>query len=70
MALFKIRFGKKLTFKDIKKIFSKLSSGFVMSYSWNTMKTKKLLPSSAIRPKLDQSNLFYEDYMYSNISKV
>jgi hypothetical protein len=40
MALYKIRFGKKLTLKDIKGVFSKLSTGYTGSYSWNVMKSK------------------------------
>ena len=70
MALYKIRFGKKLSFKDIKGIFSKLSSGYSVSYSSMTTKSREVLPSLALRPRLDYSGLFFRDFLYSNISKV
>ena len=40
MVLYKIRFGKKLTLKDIKSLFSKLSAAYTLSYSANVMKNR------------------------------
>lgn len=40
MALFKIRFGKKITLKDIKSVFSKLPTAYTLSYCANAMKNR------------------------------
>lgn len=70
MALYKIRFGKKISLKDIKGIFSKLSTGYTLSYSHTFLKNRELLPSSALRPKLDSSGRSFKDYYYTNITKI
>lgn len=70
ITLFKIRFGKKITLKDIKGLFSKLSTGYTTSYSLFVMKSRQLLPSSSLHPILDYSNLFFKDYFYTNITKI
>lgn len=70
MALFKIRFLKRITIKDIKATFSKLSSCFTLSYTFQLMRELSLMPSTSLRPKLDSSGLFYNDYFYTNINSI
>lgn len=70
MALFKIRFMKKISIKDIKNAFSKLSSCFSLAYSYQIKRNLSLLPSSSLRPKLDPSGLFYSHLFYSNLNKL
>lgn len=70
MALFKIRFMKKISIKDIKNAFSKLSSCFSIAYSYQIKRNLSLLPSSSLRPKLDPSGLFYSHLFYSNLNKL
>lgn len=70
MGLFKIRFGKKLTLKDIKSVFSKFSAAYTLSYSSSAIKNQEISPSSSIRPQLDQSGLFFKDYFYTNMTKI
>lgn len=70
MTLFKIRFLKRITIKDIRATFSKLSSCFTIAYSYQNMRSLSLLPSTSLRPKLDSSGLFFSDYFYTNINAI
>lgn len=70
MALFKIRFLKKISIKDIRGAFSKLSSCFSLAYSYQVKRGLTLTPSMSMRPRLDPSGLFYKDFFYTNINSI
>ena len=68
-ALYKIRWKKKVGFKDLQKVFENISTCFVSSYTNLILKKKILLPSTFITPLLHESRLFYKDYYYKNGNK-
>ena len=69
-VLYKIRWKKRVSFKDIKAVFENISTCFVASYSSQIMKKKLLTPSTFIKPALHDNQFFYKDYFYKDFNKV
>ena len=65
-VLYKIRWRKRITFREVQKIFEAISSCFVVSYTEDIMKKRILTPSAFIAPVLSESRYYYQDFYYRN----
>ena len=69
-VLYKIRWKKKVSFRDVQKVFEQISSSFMISYTCERMKKQILTPASFITPILHESRFFYADFFYANYEKI
>lgn len=69
-ALYKIKYRKKISIKEIQKTFSNISSNFIMAYTSKIIKSELLEKSTAFQPVLHESYLFFNDYFYKDIRKI
>lgn len=69
-VLYKIRWRKKVTFKDVQKIFENISICFIMAYTAQLLKNKQVSYSAFMTPVLHESRVFYKDFLYRNVMRI